>query len=286
MSLPPPPIWPHPHQQDDAFAPPVDTRGPRAFVKFLTRLGQGAPLEHAALYQVAHACGIDTDLRHRKRDTQEALHYPTPDLLLRMGTDLLADLVACAPDWALGPWADGLTLCNTVHRQAMIQACALVALSDVQPPNPPLGRRYLRREMDSRSTPYRGGLAHLLEVPQGLWLLDQQDGDRWRLVDLLDLHPSWLPKAPVDLQTMPSVEGSAPQKGDTLCARLLETPTGPRAWVGLRVSGSPSLDQVRDWRLLCLLVGRQTTPNLPLEIALARQGHCLMRYLHEWAWTR
>ncbi len=196
MSLEAPQPWPHPDLQDDAFAPPADASAPPAFVKLLTRLGRGDPLEHESLHQVARACGIDTDLRHRKRDPLEVLDYPTPDLLLRIGTDLRPDLVACAPDWALGPWADALILGDPAHTQARVQACALVALSDVQPPDPPLGRRHLRREMDRPSTPYREGLAHLLEAPQGLWLLDQQDGDRWSLIDLLELHPSWSPKEP------------------------------------------------------------------------------------------
>jgi hypothetical protein len=286
VSLKGPQTWPHPDLQDDAFAPPVDASAPAAFVRLLTHLGRGEPLDHVALHQVAHACGIDTDLCHRKRDSREALDYPRPDLLLRIGSNLRPDLVGCAPDWALGAWADALILDDPAHTQARVHACALVALSDVQPPDPPLIRRHLRREMDSPTTPYREGLARLLETPQGLWLLDQQDGDRWQLTDLLELHPTWSPEEPVDLHAVPSVEGGSPQKGDTLCARLVDTPSGPQAWIGLRVSSHPSLDQIRGWRLLCLLVARLKSPNLPLEIALARQGHRLMRYLHEWAWTR
>ena len=276
-------FWPTHDPNLDAFAP-HPTQGGSELHCALERVGKGETVSLDDLEHAAQASEIPFRSGHRGAEKTEIPRYPTLTDLVRIGGDLQPDLLACGPDWALGPWADATDMRDPVHAACLIHACAVVTLSVTQPPQAPLAKRHLRRERRPPS-PDRAGLAHLLTAPQSLWRLDEPVGNLWRITDLCGLHESWRPECPLDLSELPSLTVGEPQRGDTLCARVIPTRTGHRAYLGLRVRGTPAPHEIERWRKICLLEARASARAVPVEVALARHGHRMMRFLHEWAWA-
>ncbi|NCG18064.1 MAG: methyltransferase domain-containing protein, partial [Rhodobacterales bacterium] len=123
-------------------------------------------------------------------------------------------------------------------------------------------------------------------APLAIWSLESQTGpNHWKIADRLGLAEHYIPNEPVHLDGPVCLWGP-PQQGDTLAARIVQTPTG---WVALPAfvfPGAPPGRLLHSWLNLLLWEARLNARYLPIEAVLGRRGHRMVRLLAEWSSAR
>ncbi len=232
------------------------------------------------LPKLAAILGVDAprDASHR--------HYPNEavpaeaHMLARLGADVDPALGNHAPDRLLGPWTSLLQLPRDEHLLQVAMAAGAFMVTEEEPLSP--RRKWARckpqpsQELRDRvraiaHTPYTVYPVHALE--QGMATLGGGIGE-----------PA--PTTPVDVSDVVSLPGEPPLRtGDTLAARVVKTPGGPKVSLGLAIPGPvpPAADAWLDLLLFELrLVDRRAGP---LDV-LRKRGHVLVRRVAEAAWLR
>lgn len=246
------------------------------------------------LVALAHTLRLDGDPRRVPYPPEPPMPVPPLRTLIQVCTDLWPNAGAEAQDRHLGPLADELDLRRPEHL-----ATAKVALASfvfVRPDGAGvadgLGPQHGRNpfELWCRRKPVpdveiRKQIRAVGRAPMGVWSLEARVGDRWRVLDRLDLPAEYVPDGPVAIPEL-AAPWREPRPGDTLVARMVPSPDGWVATCAIAAPVAPPTRRLRQWLTLGLWEARLLDRRLTVDRFLGDFPQVLCRRVMEWAWLK